>query len=476
MTHERFAPVTDSIVGALRAICGAANVIYADAPRLNRYSRDQVAEKHFHVSPEVVVLPGTAAEVQAIVRLAHRERIPVTPRGAGSGLSGGAIPVQGGICLSMERMNRIIEVDTANLVAVVEPGVVTNRLDEVLKPLGLFFAGYPMSEEICTLGGNVAHNAGGGRAIKYGVTRRYVTGLDVVTATGEILSLGGKRVKDVTGYDLIGLLVGSEGTLAVFTRIIIRLLPRPRSRRSLLALFDDVRPAIETVPEIAISGRMIPASVELMDRISFQEACRSLKESLPYESAGAAMLLESDGFNETQVAEEAAMMESVCRAKKPLAIFTADTEVGSNRYWKIRKQVPWSLKALSTHSSVEDIVVPVSEIPTIIAKIVDLEKKYGVRIPVFGHAADGNLHATPLADPQSTEAHWHELIPRLLADLYRETAALGGTISGEHGIGSKRRQYLSLVMGTGQIDLLRRIKATMDPGGILNPGKIFEED
>ena len=466
--------VTEAIVRELRSICGDAGVIFGDAQRLSRYSRDQVPEKHSHVPPEVVVMPRTTAEVQAIIRLANRELVPVTPRGAGSGLSGGAIPVHGGICLSMERMNRILEVDTANLVAVVEPGVVTNTLDETLKPLGLFFAGYPMSEEICTLGGNAAHNAGGGRAVKYGVTKRYITGLEVVTPTGEILTLGGKRFKDVTGYDLVGLLVGSEGTLGIFTRITIRLLPRPRYRRSLLVLFDAVRPAIETVPEIVISGRMVPASIEFMDRISFQEACRSLKESLPFERAGAAMLLESDGSHETQVAEEAAMMESVCRARKPLEIFKADSEAESNRFWKIRKQVPWTLKALSTHTSIEDIVVPVGEIPAIIEKIQGLEKEYAVRIPVFGHAGDGNLHAHPLKDPRSSEEHWYELIPRLLSDLYRATAALGGTISGEHGIGSKRKEFLPLVMGAEQIDVLRKIKKVMDPNGILNPGKIFD--
>ncbi len=328
MSPTTMTPVTDSIVRELCAICGAANVIYGDPPRLSRYSRDQVPEKHSHVPPEVVAMPGSTAEVQAIIRLANREHLPVTPRGAGTGLSGGAIPVHGGICLSMERMNRILEVDTANLVAVVEPGVVTNKLDETLKPLGLFFAGYPMSEEICTIGGNAAHNAGGGRAIKYGVTKRYITGLEVVMPTGEILTLGGKRFKDVTGYDLVGLLVGSEGTLGVFTKITIRLLPRPLHRQSLLVLFDAVRPAIETVPEIVIKGRMIPASIELMDRISFQEACRSLKESLPYERAGAALLLESDGPHETLVAEEAAMMESVCRARAPLEVFKAETERG----------------------------------------------------------------------------------------------------------------------------------------------------
>jgi glycolate oxidase len=474
MSDARFAPVTDAIVRELRSISGDANVIFGDAHRLARYSRDQVPEKHSHVPPEAVVMPGTAAEVQAVIRLANRELIPVTPRGAGSGLSGGAIPVHGGICLAMERMNRILEVDTANLVAVVEPGVVTNKLDEVLKPLGLFFAGYPMSEEICTLGGNAAHNAGGGRAVKYGVTKRYITGLEVVTPTGEILTLGGKRFKDVTGYDLVGLLVGSEGTLGVITRITIRLLPRPRYRRSLLVLFDGVRPAIETVPDIVIGGRMVPASIEFMDRISFQEACRSLKETLPWERAGAAMLLESDGSHETQVAEEAAMMESVCRARGPLDVFRADSEADSARFWKIRKQIPWTLKALSTHSSIEDIVVPVGEIPVIIEKIQALEKEYAVRIPVFGHAGDGNLHAHPLKDPQSTEEAWYEMIPRLLSDLYRATAALGGTISGEHGIGSKRRQFLPLVMDAGQIGVLRKIKQVMDPNGILNPGKIFD--
>ena len=374
----------------------------------------------------------------------------------------------------MERMDKILEIDTANLVAVVEPGVVTNRLDEALKPLGLFFAGYPMSEEICTIGGNVAHNAGGGRAIKYGVTKRYITGLEVVMPTGELLTLGGKRFKDVTGYDLIGLLVGSEGTLCVFTKIIIRLLPRPRYRQSLLVLFDGVRPAIQTVPEIAISGRMVPASIELMDRISFQEACRSLKETLPIEGVGAALLLESDGSQQALVEEEIAMMESICGARNPLEIFKARSEQESSRFWKIRKQVPWTLKGLSTQCSIEDIVVPVGLIPDIIEEILELEKKYAVRIPVFGHAGDGNLHAHPLKNPDSSEADWLEMIPRLLADLYRATAALGGTISGEHGIGSKRRQFMPLVMGSEQLDVLRKIKKVLDPNGILNPGKIFD--
>lgn len=470
----RYGNVTDDVVRQLIEICGAANVIHGEPARLGRYSRDKSGDERSSTLPDVVVMPREAPQVQAIMRLANRAMVPVTPRGAGSGLSGGAIPVHGGICLSLERMTGILEIDTANLIAVVEPGVVTNTLDGALKPYGLFFAGYPMSEEICSLGGNVAHNAGGGRAIKYGVTKRYVTGLEVVTPTGEILALGGKRFKDVTGYDLLSLMVGSEGTLGVFTRISLRLLPRPLYRKSLLALFPSVAAAIGVVPDILIKGRMIPASIEFMDRISFQETCRSLKESIPYETAGAALLLETDGSCRAQVDEEAATMESICRTHDPVAVFQARTEEESGRFWRIRKQVPWAMRALSTRYSIEDIVVPIGEIPAIMRKIGELETRYSVRIPVFGHAGDGNLHAHPLKDPRSSDAEWDALLPGLLSDLYIASAELGGTISGEHGIGSKRRSFLPLVMGADQRAILGRIKGALDPNGILNPGKIFD--
>jgi len=299
---KRFAPVTDRIVEELARICGEANVS-RDPARLRRYSRDQVPEKRYHSPPEVVVLPGTAAEVQAVVRLAGRELVPVTPRGAGSGLSGGAVPAFGGISLSLERMDRIVEIDRQNMVAVVEPGVLTNALDSALRPLGLFFAGYPLSEEICFIGGNAAHNAGGGRAVKYGVTKRYITGLEVVTAGGELLTIGGKRLKDVTGYDLVSLLVGSEGTLGIFTRIYVRLLARPAHRGSLLATFPDADRALGIVPEILVDRGLVPSSVEFMDGESFAAGCDALKETLPFQDAGAAMLLESDGHDAAAVEE-----------------------------------------------------------------------------------------------------------------------------------------------------------------------------
>ena len=230
MNTPRYNPVTTAIVEELKRICGADWVICDNEKTLQKYSHDQIPEQRYAHMPEVVVMPQSAGEIAAIMKLANREMIPVTPRAAGSGLSGGAVPVFGGILLSIERMNRILEIDDQNLMAVVEPGVVTNKLDEALQEYGLFFAGYPMSDEFCFIGGNVAENAGGGRAVKYGVTGRYIHGLEVVTPTGEIIELGGKRIKDVTGYNLIGLMVGSEGTLGIFTRITIKLLPRPSAR------------------------------------------------------------------------------------------------------------------------------------------------------------------------------------------------------------------------------------------------------
>ncbi len=269
MPNSDYAPITGAILSQLQDICGPENVEFEDEKVLQKYAHDQVPLDKHVCRPEVVVKPEKAEEVAAILQLANRENIPVTPRAAGSGLSGGAMPIFGGILLSVERMNRILEIDTANLMAVVEPGVITNRLDAALAEHGLYFAGYPMSEEFCFIGGNVAENAGGGRAIKYGVTGRYIHGLEVVTPTGDIVQLGGKRIKDVTGYDLVHLMVGSEGTLGIFTKIIVKLLPRPTLRNATLALFPDVKSAIKAIPDVMTSGRLIPTAIEYMDRFSF---------------------------------------------------------------------------------------------------------------------------------------------------------------------------------------------------------------
>lgn len=290
--------VTPAIAEELRQVVGESHVLYSDPATMQDYAHDEVAgEEHAHM-PEAVVKPRSAEEISQILKLANRERVPVTPRGAGSGLSCGAVPVHGGIVLSVERMNRILEIDRENMVAVVEPGVVTNDVNDAIEEYGLFYAGYPMSVELCFVGGNVAENAGGGRAIKYGVTGRYVLGLEVVLPTGEIVELGGRRVKDVTGYDLIHLMVGSEGTLGVFTKITLRLLPRPTARAVLLVPFSDTPAAIRAVPRVMTRGRIIPTSVEFMDRHSIEAAYDYTGERLPHPDVGAMLLIELDGTSE----------------------------------------------------------------------------------------------------------------------------------------------------------------------------------
>ena len=471
-----FHPVTPQVAAELAQICGPDNVVYGDQKRLDRYSHDAVAEPKYAHSPEIVVRPATAAAISEIFRIAAREHVAVTPRGAGSGLSGGAVPLYGGIVLSLERLNRILEIDTQNLIAVVEPGVVTRELDEAAMKHGLFFAGYPMSEEFCTVGGNVAENAGGGRAIKYGVTGRYITGLEAVIPTGELLRLGGKRLKDVTGYNFIGLLTGSEGTLGVITKIYIRLLPRPTKRITIAALFRDTRSAVDAVSAVMTAGSVVPTSAELLDRQSLHETCRAMGETLPFEEAEAMMLFEVDGTNEEVVATDARVVEEICRRGNVVEVFRADAEEESERFWRIRKRAAVILIRGRLRQSIEDVVVPIAAIPDFLLGLRELERRFDVTIPCIGHAGDGNLHATPRINPSWSVEQWDEREPEILGDLYRMVRRLGGTISGEHGIGHKRKRYLPLVMDEGEIALMKRVKRAFDPLGILNPGKIFDLD
>ena len=470
----RYKPLTPEIVSRLSSIVGEKNVIYADPEKMEAYAHDEVADPSFAHMPDVVVKPTSAEEVSAIMRLANRELIPVTPRGAGSGLSGGAVPVYGGILLAMERMNRILEIDRDNLVAVVEPGVVTNAINEAIEEYGLFYAGYPMSVETCFIGGNVAENAGGGRAIKYGVTSRYILGLEVVLPTGEIVNLGGKRVKDVTGYNLIQLMVGSEGTLGIFTKVILKLLPLPTSKVDLLVLFKDVRSAMAMVPEIMTNGRIVPTAIEFMDKLSVQTTCRYLNEELPYEQAGAMLLIEVDGSSEAQVEQEYETIGELCLENGAIEVYVADNYTTQERVWAVRRNIAEAFKVYSPVQSLEDIVVPFAQIPDLMPELEWLSEKYSVTIPCYGHAGDGNLHVTVVKHPDMDIAEWGELEHAVLVELYQVVARLGGTISGEHGIGSKRLEFLPLIMDETLIALHRRIKAAFDPNHVLNPGKIFE--
>lgn len=471
---KKYNPVTESIAEELSEIAGAENVIYDNPGKMEPFSHDEVAGKSYGHMPEIVVKPRTAQEVSAILKLANREKIPVTPRGAGSGLSGGAVPLMGGILLSTERMNKIIEIDKDNLVAVLEPGVITNDFNNEVQKEGLFFAGYPMSLEMCFIGGNVAENAGGGRAIKYGVTGRYIIGMEVVLPTGEICNFGGKRVKDVTGYNIMQLMIGSEGTLGIFSKIFVKLLPLPKAKIDMMVLFEDARSAIDAVPLIMNTMRIIPTGIEFMDKISLDTTSEFLNEKKRYQDAGAVLIIELDGNDPDQIREECLEIGELCIDNGALDAFIAEGPADQEKIWKVRRHAAEAFKAISPDQSTEDIVVPVSNIPKLIPLLEEISEKYNVIIPCYGHAGDGNMHATIVRKPEESIEKWEEILPLVLTELYTAVKGLGGTISGEHGIGHKRKIYLPLVLGEAEIAIMKKIKQAFDPNNILNPGKIFD--
>ena len=472
----KYTTVSSAILAELKKIVGEKNVI-VDSERLAAYSHDETPAAQYGHMPEVAVTPRTAGDVAEIVRLANRELIPLTPRGAGSGLSGGAIPVYGGIVISTEKMNRILEIDEKNMMAVLEPGVITNEVNAKIAEKGLFFAGYPMSLETCSIGGNVAENAGGGKAVKYGVTGRYVMGIEVVLPTGEIVMLGGKMLKDVTGYDLKQLIIGSEGTLGIITKIIIKLLPLPAFRIDLLVLFKDVKSAIDMIPVITTSAHVIPTSTEFMDELSVRTACQYLNEHLPYGQAGAMLLIEVDGSNTTQLEAESEAIGELCLERGAIEVYVADNATTQERVWSVRRNIPEAFLVYSPEQSIEDIVVPIAAIPDLMPELQKISEKYNIQIPCYGHAADGNLHATLIRNPETSLEEWYEIEHRVLKELYRAVKMLGGIISGEHGIGSKRKKYYMEEMNnTALLRLMRNIKKAFDPNNIMNPGKIFDMD
>jgi len=465
--------VTKKIIDELISIVGKKNVL-VDIEKMESYSHDETPQEQYAHMPEAVVTPSTAVEISEIVKLANRELIPITPRGAGSGLSGGAIPVFGGILLSVEKMNRILEVDYANMMVTVEPGVITSEINPPLAEHGLFYAGYPMSLETCFIGGNIAENAGGGKAVKYGVTGRYIMGMEIVTPTGEIVELGGKLVKDVTGYDIKQLIIGSEGTLGIVTKAIIKLSPLPKAKVDLLVLFKNPRSAIDMVPKIMAEGGVIPTSMEFMDKLSVQTACEYLNEHLPYQEAGAMLLIEVDGIREDQVNEEAEIIGEICMKNDAIEVYVADNYTTQERIWSVRRNIAEAFKVVSPHQSLEDIVVPISAIPDYIPEVEAISKKYDILIPSYGHAGDGNLHSTLVKNPDTTMEEWYKIEVEALKEIYAVVKKLGGTISGEHGIGLKRKPYMNLVTNSDQFGLMRKIKIAFDPNNIMNPGKIFD--
>jgi glycolate oxidase len=467
----KYNKVTPELISKIAGIIGDKYVI-TDEGKLSGYSCDETP-KHYAHMPELVIQPQSAQEIAEIVKLANRELIPITPRGSGTGLSGGAIPVFGGIVISFERMNRIIEIDYGNMTAVVEPGLITNEINVATEGSGLFYAGYPMSVLSCSIGGNIAENAGGGKAIKYGVTDRYVLGLELVTPTGEIVQLGGKLIKDVTGYNLKQLIIGSEGTLGIVTKITLKLSPMPKFITDLLALFKDTQSAIELVPKIMMKTGIVPTSIEYMDNYSVKISCESLNENLPYEGAGAMLLIELDGTREEQVEADADAVGELCFEHGALEVYVADNHTTRERIWSVRRNINEAMRSLGCVQTDEDTVVPISAIPEFTKGMEEISKKHNVHISCFGHAGDGNLHPTIMKNENMSMDEWYETEDKVLRELYALCGKLGGKISGEHGVGCKRRKYLDIVLSDAEIEMMKKIKQALDPNSIMNPGKIF---
>ena len=427
------------------------------------YSFDATQEEYM---PQVVVFPQNLQQVQEVMRLAWEWEMPVIPRGAGSGFTGGALPVKGGMVVSTERLNRILEIDERNLTALVEPGVVTAKLQEAVEALGLFYPPDPASKEFSTIGGNVAENAGGPRAVKYGVTRDYVLGIEAVLPGGGMITTGRKVVKDVVGYDLTRLLVGSEGTLAFFTRVLLRLLPLPPATGTLLALFSSREQAGEAVVAV-IRSRILPTAMEFIDRGAL-EAVRRYAGIEVDTRAQAVLLIEVDG-EEDLVPRLLERIAEVCEQVGG-ATRVARDQAEAQELWRARRAISPSLVHVAPTKINEDIVVPRSLLPQALARIEALEDKYGLPIICFGHAGDGNIHVNVMTDRRDPE-RW-EKAQEAVREVFAITVELGGTLSGEHGVGITKAPYLSMELSPQVMELFRGIKRAFDPKNLLNPGKM----
>lgn len=436
-----------------------------DPAYLTCYAYDATPLKY---RPEAVVFPANAQEVAAIIRLANEIPFYVVPRGAGTGMTGGSLPVQGGVVLSLVRMNRILAIEPENLIAIVEPGVVTGRLQEAAAEAGLFYPPDPSSLATCTVGGNVAECAGGARAFKYGVTRDYVIGLEAVLATGELICTGVRTAKGVVGYDLTRLLVGSEGTLAVVTRAILKLLPQPECRRTLLAVFKELSRAAAAVTDI-VKARLMPSALEFMDGL----ASRCMGDYLELgalDEPGAMLLIEVDGDREA-VLRRGEEVRKLCLHQEAHRVEVAETEAQAERFWRARRSISPALLRINPHKINEDITVPRSRIPEAVDRIGAIGRRYQLTIVSFGHAGDGNIHVNIMINRNNADEV--SRAEKAVEEIFRETLDLGGTLSGEHGVGVTKAPYLEMEIHRLGIEAMRRIKQAFDPKGILNPGKMF---
>lgn len=454
-----------STIEKLKGIVGEKNVLSSREDRIS-YSYD--GTPMLERLPEAIVRPDNPDQVSAIMRSANEDEFSVVPRGSGSGLSGGSVPVENSIVLLMNHWKRIREVDEQNLTAWVDPGVITAQFHTVVEGKGLFYPPDPGSAAICTLGGNVAENAGGLRGLKYGVTKNYVLGLEVIMPTGEMMRLGGKSVKDVAGYNLKDVLIGSEGSLGVFTGILLRLVPKPRATTTMLALFNRLSEAAEAVSAI-IAARITPAALEFLDQTTVRCVEEFAKLGLPT-NIEALLLVEVDG-HDLVVKEEAETVRTICMRHKALEVRTAKDLQEAARLRSARKVAFSALARVKPTTILEDVTVPRSEVAPMLSRIQAISKKYGLLWGNFGHAGDGNLHPTCLTDERdAAEIHKAE---RAFEEVFEESIKFGGTITGEHGTGLTKKRFLEKFTDPPALQMMRALKDILDPNRVLNPGKVF---
>ncbi len=457
--------MSPDFVRSLEQIVGA-EWIRRDEMSRRAYGTDALDRGH---PADLVVLPASSGEIAQIARLCNAHRVPLVPRGAGTGYTGGAVPLAGGLVVSLERLNRILEIDEASLLAVVEPAVITGDLQAAADGRGLFYPPDPQSLKESSIGGNVAECAGGPRAFKYGVTKRYVLGLEAVLPTGELIRTGSKAVKNVVGYDLTQLLVGSEGTLAIITQVVLRLIPKPPAVATLRACFSDVATAANAVSAL-IRRRVVPAALEIVDEDSLDAVAAYVGARLAPKGTGALLLIEVDGTPEA-VASEAIAVAAACSEVGALEVLVARDPAERDELWRARRELSYALRPIAPRKINNDVAVPRGRVPELFALVGRLRAEHQLRIPAFGHAGDGNIHVNIMIDP--ADAGEVARAERAVHDLFVGVVALEGSISGEHGIGFSKAPYLGLELSGDVIALMKRVKQAFDPRGILNPGKIF---
>jgi glycolate oxidase len=438
----------------------------SDQASLTAHAADALGLAH---PPDLVLVPGSTREIAAIASLCNEHRIPLVVRGAGTGYTGGAVPTSGGVVLSMARLNRILDIDEVNLIAVVEPNVITGDLQRAVERVGLFYPPDPASLDTSSIGGNVAECAGGPRAFKYGTTKRYVLALEAVLPTGEILRTGSKAVKNVVGYDVTQLLVGSEGTLAIITKVTLRLIPKPPAWATLSASFANVHDAVDAVSAL-IARRAVPAAIELVDEDSLRAVESYVGRPVVPAGAGALLIVECDGTS-AGVEEEIASVATACADTRALAVTRAADEAEREALWHVRRQLSLALRATGLLKINHDVVVPRGRVPELFDVIGELKQGYALRVASFGHAGDGNIHVNLMISKD--DAQERERAAQAERELFERVVSLEGSISGEHGIGFAKAKYLPIELSPEAIALMKRLKTAFDPHGILNPGKIF---